>query len=479
MNVRYLYENKNYSNIFGCFFVIGLFFIIVSRDFLTEGMFFDGVLYSKIANNISTGACSFWHLMVTDTYGSTFSSHPPLAIWLQSLFYDVFGNSFLVEKIYSMTTLLVTMVLLLLVWKELGFSLKKFWFVLSLWLFVPTVMWCSTNNMLENTMGIFTLASVLMYLMCLKHSKPIRILFCFLSGIMLFLAFLCKGFTGLYPLVFPILYWLFMRKGKFIIACLDELIVLLGLVIPIVLTLAFSNDAYLFFEQYFKVQIVESLSDVQAGSSRFAILISFLNDMILPFVIAGLVLIVGKVRKTLTWNSNNISISLLFLSLALSGILPMMISLKQSRFYILTVFPLMAIAIGVLLLPTLESFSLSEKIKKIIAAVTVAVFVAAITINIYFFGRISRDQEMISDIHLLLSDIPEKSVVNVDDEILSDYQFCLYCARYHNVSVETGGSQEYKIVLLDNLQALPDSSYKIIMEGKKYALLGKGEFFLH
>lgn len=155
-----------------------------------------------------------------------------------------------------------------------------------------------------------------------------------------------------------------MRKGKFIIACLDELIVVLGLVIPIVLMLAFSTDAYLFFEQYVKVQIVDSLSDVQAGSSRFAILISFLNDMILPFVIAGLVLIVGKARKTLTWNSNNTRISFLFLSLTLSGILPMMISIKQSRFYILTVFPLMAVSLGALLLPTLESFSLSEKIKK-------------------------------------------------------------------------------------------------------------------
>lgn len=475
MKVRYLYENKNYSNIFGFLFVIGLFFIIVSKDFLTEGMFFDGVLYSKIANNISIGECSFWHLMVTDTYGSTFYSHPPLAIWLQSLFYDLFGNSFLVEKIYSMTTLVVTMVLLLFVWKELGFSLKKFWFVLSLWLFVPTVIWCSTNNMLENTMGIFTLASVLMYLICLKHNQPIRILFCFLSGTMLFLAFFCKGFTGLYPLVFPILYWLFMQKGEFIIACLDELIVVLGLVIPTMLLLFFSNDAYLFFEQYVQVQIVDSLSDVQTDGSRFDILINFFSDMILPFVIAGVVLIVGKVRKTLTWNSNNIRICLLFLSLALSGILPMMISIKQSRFYILTVFPLMAISIGAMLFPTLESFSLSEKIKKTIAAVVVAVFVAAITLNIYFFGRISRDQEMISDIHLLLSGIPEKSIVNVDDEILSDYQFCLYCARYHNVSVETGDSQQYKIVLLDNLQTLPYSSCRIVKEGAKYALLVKGE----
>lgn len=475
LNARYLYEDKDCLNIFGYIFVIGLFFIIVSKSFLTEGMFFDGVLYSKIANNISTGKCSFWQMMVTDTDGSAFYSHPPLALWLQSLFYDVFGNGFLVEKIYSMTTLVATIFLLLFVWRELGFLLKKFWFVLLLWLFVPTVTWCSTNNMLENTMGIFTLASILMYLISLKHNQLIRILFCFFSGTMLFLAFLCKGFTGLYPLVFPVLYWLFIRKGKFITACLDEFIVVLGLVIPAVLMLAISHNAYLFFEQYIKVQIVESLSAVQTDGSRFYILLSFFNDMILPFVIAGVVIIVGKVRKTLIWNKNNISISLLFLSLALSGVLPMIISLKQSRFYILTVFPLMAISIGALLLPTLESFSFSEKMRKIIAAVSVAIFVAAISLNVFFFGKIGRDEEMISDIHLLLSEIPEKNIVNVDEDVYYDYQFCLYCARYHDISVERGDNQKYKIVLLDHLQVLPDSSYRIVKGGVRYALLGKRE----
>lgn len=447
--------------LFGFLLVFGAFFIIVAKDFLTEGMFMDGLMYSAIAQNLSRDPESLWHLQIS-SHSELFYGHPPLAIWIQSLFYHIFGDHFWVDKLYSMSSIGLSAFVILFLWKELGFSMKQVWLTWLLWLSVPLVIWCSTNNLLENTMGIFVLLSVLFYLKSLKkHRYP----FCFLSGTMLCCSFMCKGLTGLYPLAFPLIYWFCLRPKKLLNVCGDLFLMLLGLLIPFALLLTLSSDAAQYFETYWQIQIVGSLSGIRCVNSRFNILLVMFSELLIPLIFFGLFILYFWKKEILTFNKGNTKIALAFSILALCGVLPIMVSMKQRDFYILTVFPFFALAMAALLTPALSVWTIPQITRKWIKSITAAVMMTAIGLNVYFFGKTSRDKELLSDIHLLLTEIPAHSTINMDDELGTNYSFMLYLARYKDVSTQTGKQEKLKVVLPEHCNDIKEDGYELVNTG--------------
>ncbi len=155
---------------------------MIAPSFLTEGMFLDGIIYSEIASNMAEGKGSFWDPCMNHILFPHFREHPPLALGLNSLFYRLFGNYLIVDKIYSVFTLLVTASLVICIWKRTANVSRLSWFPLLLWLLIPLVTWSSTNNVLENTMSIFVLLSVYMAIIGIqKHNDIFSILSGFLS----------------------------------------------------------------------------------------------------------------------------------------------------------------------------------------------------------------------------------------------------------------------------------------------------------
>lgn len=447
--------------------VIGIFFAIISGSFLTEGMFFDGLIYSTIAKSLSQGIGSFWNLCFSE--GRPFTVHPPLAMGLQSLFYRLLGDSFYVEKIYSVFTVILSSLILFRIWKELEMNVKNFWVVLLLWLLVPSVTWASTNNILENTMNIFVLLSVWAYLRSLKN---LRFLYCFLAGAMLFLAFLCKGFTGLYPLALPFFYWLFMQDRKFASAIQDTLLVLAGLAIVALLTFTISPYALQSIETYIKEQVLNSIDHIATKDSRFFILNSFLSDMIIPAIIVLVVFIIGKLKKTVTLDSRHKKLCCVFFALALSGVIPIMVSLKQSSFYIITVFPHTALALGCLMDSTLTDIQFGNKTTLVFRIVSASVFLMAIGLNIYFCGKVGRDKDMLADIHALLPALPEKTTVATSTSMRQNNQFWTYMEHYHGVYIGENDSQHLYYITTADDKAV-DSCYHYVETGAENYLLYK------
>ena len=455
---------------FPILFVIGIFFALISGSFLTEGMFFDGLIYSTIAKSLSQGIGSFWNLCFSE--GRPFIGHPPLAMGIQSLFYLLLGDSFYVEKIYSVFTVVLSAFILFHIWKELEMNVKNFWMVLLLWLLVPTVAWASTNNMLENSMNIFVLLSVWAYLRSLKKH---RFLYCFLSGVMLFLAFLCKGFTGLYPLALPFFYWLFMQDRKIISALQDTLLLLAGLAIVVLLTFTISSTALQSIETYIKEQVLNSIDHVTTKDSRFFILISFLSDLIIPAIIVFVVFIVGKLKKKVVMDRQHKRLCYVFFALALSGVIPIMVSLKQSSFYIITVFPYTALALGCLMDSTLTNIQFSDKTTMVFRVVSVSVFLLAIGLNIIFCGIVTRDKEMLTDIHAILPVLPERTTVATSTSMMQDYQFWAYMDRYQGIYIGGNDKQHLYYITMADDKAV-DSCYHYVETGaKNYFLYKKTE----
>ena len=458
---------KGIQNIFPICLVIGLFFLLISPSFLTDGMFIDGLWYATISKNMSEGVCSFWAPRLSETRWAW--GQPPMAFWLQSPFFLINKNLYM-AKIYSVLTYVCTSGIMYLVWKEIGGQLRHFWIVLLLWITVPLVYWGATNNVLENTMSIFVMLSILFYLKGLEKHRFICVI---LSGLMLSLAFLTKGFTGLYPLALPFIYYLCMRNQRLSAVFSDTLCMLVSLMLPLMFLYLLNPSAKHFFGMYMSEQVINSISNVQTVGNRFYIVLRFFEEIITPLVIVGIVVLVALKQKRLRMSVKRINLkcSVTFGLLALSGVIPMMISLKQSGFYLITVFPVFAIALGIALAPMLEDIAVSRRFNQIAKVFSFLVLMSAVTVNIYFAGREGRDKELIADVNLISEQIPENTIIGANKKLSDSWSMMAYFYFQKKISIDFEREHTY---LLCGTNAEPvDSEYTPIVKGKTLQLFQK------
>ena len=460
---------KQHPHVFPILFVVGLFFILISPHFLTDGMFLDGLWYATLSKNLADGLGSFWVPKLTQTYDAW--GQPPLAYLLESVFFH-FGKSLYVAKIYSVLTFVCTGFLMYLIWKEIGGKRENFWMVLLLWSITPLVIWCAPENILENTMGIFVLLSVLLYLISLRRN---RILNVFLSGVMLFLALLTKGFPGLYPLAFPIIHMLFVRKTSLLRALADTAIMLACVALPVATLYLFSPEAHHFTDMYMSEQVLASLKNWKTVNTRFDIVLRFFTEILLPMAITGLVLLVAWKQNLLrkAYENVNLKPAWALLVLVLAGVLPIMISLKQRGFYIVTVFPLFALAAGAAIEPALENIRTGHAFAKISRIISVIVLVVAVGINIFFAGKAGRDTEMLADIRLVSSQVPENTIMSADRTLYEKWSMPAYFYFQKKISLDFDGERPWHLGGVSSPP--PDSTYVPCAKGKELQLFHKSD----
>ncbi len=195
-------------------FVGALLAVLFVPWLFRQGMFWDGVVYGTISRNLAAGIGDAWHPTVTSTFLRHIREHPPLGFWLQAAYFWVFGDHFWVERVYSLTTLLVTGSVLLATWRWLlrdrPSASACCWLAAGLW--APFGMWCYRQNMLENTMGMFTALSVYAALRALDGRRGGAAFWSILAGLAITAAIMSKGPVGLFPAVTPAIAWLTLRR---------------------------------------------------------------------------------------------------------------------------------------------------------------------------------------------------------------------------------------------------------------------------
>lgn len=176
------------------------------------GMFMDGTIYAAISRNLAEGVGSMWAPHFSAGLFPVFHEHPPLVFWLQSLFFRLLGDSWLTERAYDLCVMLAAAGLMRVLW--LRITLERglvgiaayWWLPLLLWVVVPKWSWAYRNNVLENTMTVFCLLSVLLVLGALRASNARNaVLIAIAAAGTALLAFLAKGPVGLFVLASPVL----------------------------------------------------------------------------------------------------------------------------------------------------------------------------------------------------------------------------------------------------------------------------------
>lgn len=460
-------------------------------------MVLDGTAYSAIARNLANGNGSFWQPRYTATVHPLFFEHPPLVFGLQSLLFIIFGDSLLIERGYTLLTTVITGGLIVFIWRLLFKEDPKFkkysWLPLILWLILPINVWSYSNNLLENTMGIFTLAAIALMIKDIKISS---VLLPVGAGLMIFIAVFCKGPAGFFPAAFYLLVWLISKYISWRRAVLNSLLVIL---IPV---LAFSllflyPPAKNNLIHYISYQIIPSLKGdllFEDEPRRFFILkILFVYTIPLLFVTFA-VFIYGAFKKRLYLLRRNIvRWAILLILTGLSASVPLMITPKQNYNYLIPAIPYFSLGFGIIVAGILNASpgetrsekSVSGKTGMVLIIILLAGFPYALLqakrvkssqlINYkysilsdeikqcvcpYASERINREAELLSDIHIIGERLPRGTILSIPESLWECWHYHAYFARFYDISLDKNNLR--RLYLCEKGDKPPSEKYRLV-----------------
>ena len=439
--------------------------LLVLPGLLQEGMFLDGVLYAAVARNLAEGLGDFWHLHYTQTADNVFYGHPPLVFGLQALFFKIFGDHLFVERLYSLFTFILTAFAIHLAWKEIFYDKKEYrtisWLPLLLWAITPLVFWSYSNNMLENTVSVFTISAVYLLIKWIR-SPGYRLIM--LSGMLIFFGMLSKGPVALFPLAFlPLCF--FILKISLQRAALHT--VLLAAV-PVMLSagLFFIPEAKESLFNYFDLQVVRSIKgELELSEDRFYIIERLFSELIFAGIFCLLIYLLARIKKERPVTDKSLkSWSALMLLTGLSASLPILISPKQMGFYLVPSMPYLALGFAILTAPAMllliNRINPNAIFLKRFTRTSAVVFAASILLPFAFINKMSRDKMLIADVKTIGKVIPHDNVISASPQLSNNWRLYAYLARFYNISLDIQNQHEYFLTVKD--AEAPADEYKLV-----------------
>jgi len=450
-----------------------VFLCLLIPTLVQEGMFLDGVTYSAISKNMANGYGSFWNPHYTKILYSNFHEHPPLVFIIQSYFFKVFGDAFYTERIFSLFITILTVIGITLCWRLFTdkTELKEYdWLPILLWLSVPLVSWSYKNNLLENTMGVCTVFAVFFILKSLIESK---IIFLLLGSVLIVLAFLSKGFPGIFPIVVPMLFAFIYKPNKKTILY-SVYLFLFTAIISYLFSIVFpelTNNIACYFHQ----QLLPALNNQReiTTNNRFTIILNLVIELSFPIILLVYFVIRQRLknRKVVFFKDKK---SLIFLLIALSASIPLIISLKQRKFYLIPSIPFYILSISFFLAQflkeKLDNLSIST-LKWLKRASFIALSIVLI-LSAFQFGKFSRDEEKLTDIYAISRTIPEGTVISTTKDLWGDWSLVAYMSRIGNLSLDCDNKHEYLLIENKNIESSMLEEYeKMDLKLTKYVIL--------
>ena len=462
-------------------FTLAIFIGLIIPLLVQDGMFMDGVLYTAVAKNQAEGFGSFWYPIFADTWNKhgvhTFHEHPPLVFGIQSLFFKIFGTSIYVERFYSLLSAIITAWLIHINWKALFQNQKhliKFsWLPILFWIIIPICFWSFQNNMQENTMGIFTLAST--YFQLKFYFQKSKNKYLLLSGGFIFLASFCKGVPGFFPLAFPFLIWISHRKISFVNVIHHTTILSLS-VLGIYALLIFHEPARESLVFYFENRLMGRIDSDPTVGNRFYIIGRLFQELLPPLILGGLILFFSKLKsKTFHSSKADFKNAFLFSLIGFAGTLPLFLTMVQKGFYMVHALPYFGIAIALIIVPNLVVFFQNKSAKKnynnTFTILSTLLLIGVILFSSFQFGKYKRDKTMLHDVYLLKNILPKNAHITIEKSIHQDWGLKVYLMRTSGYSTSNTISYPYFLVEKKKKNFHLEGFKKMEIGLKKYNLL--------
>ena len=444
-----------------------LIFLLISPLF-REGLFLDGLTYAAIAKNMANNKGTLWQPFYTESLFFSFYEHPPLGLYLQSLFFKVLKNTRIVVGFYNLIHFLFSIFIIHQTLKHFitDASLKRIWILLFSWQFLALTIWTYKNNMLEVTFSSFILLCFFFLLKSISSSGTKRLFLYMLASSSMLFAFLTKGPVSLFPAGTIFLWYLIFKSKQMIKATCLSFYFLITLCLTSFIFFYFNPDALKNINEYLTIQLLSSLSGERGGLSwgidRFFILWSVISRLS-PLILITIILWQKKLI-----NKEHYKPSLFFLMIALLGTLPICLSPRQSGFYAIPAYFFYLLSFLCIATSALTELSSHIKTKQIYYTkkISIIIFISSI---IYFFSFINipnRNKELIHDLNILKKYIPKDTKFQISKKLKDDWGLHAYIALYLESSLFIQ-DQDF-LISYKNDRTVGHSTYKKIAPQTKY-----------
>jgi 4-amino-4-deoxy-L-arabinose transferase-like glycosyltransferase len=331
--------------------------------------------------------------------------------------------------------------------------------------------------MLENSLTLFTIAGVITaYVGLLKPKSTWNFLWGILSGCLISAAFLTKGFMGLFPLALPFIALLCFSNIK----KSSVLYTFLGMLFPLCLTAGyvyFNTDAHTFFSRYFNEQLLPSLTGLrERKDTRLYLVGKFFYEAIIPIVICFVLQL--SVKRNLKLNFSRKT--LFYLLIALSASLPLMISPKQSIWYLFPGFPFYAMALASAFAPAgieaEKALSNSNRKQIFIMVLALLITLGSCAAMVADRNNIRKEKRFHEDFTAQKLIIPEWETITVcPPSLIRNWSLNANMARIFKAKLTEETGHSYYLTEKDSLCPIPKGCIKIHPQDPKNYVLYKCE----
>lgn len=446
-----MFKHINYKVLSFWIISFSILTILTLPVLIQDGMFMDAVQYTAISRNMSIGFGNFWYPQLSYLNVAelpAFHEQPPLGFGIMAIFFKIFGDNPYVERFFVFLTLIISALLIAFLWKNIfrnDDSVKKLaWFPIVLWIIIPVCFWSFRNNVLENTMNIFTLLAVLFiyrYLSLENHN-----VFNMITGsVFIFCAAMTKGLPGLFPLALPFLYFVSTKRIKFRRMFLSSLIILTTLIVLFLLMFIIFPESKDSLSVYFLKRVLYRIDNDPTVQSRFYILGRLFLELLPLIIISTLTYLISRKKSFITPDKEKKSEILLWTFVGLSGSLPMMLTPVQKGFYLVPALAYFAIAAAIFNAGPIENFfgKIHQKYHKKIFILSLILFISVYIFSFLQIGKTSRDKEILEDIYIIGEQIPRQSIVTTTPELWQNWNVQCYFMRYFIISLDPGTEYDY------------------------------------
>jgi hypothetical protein len=458
---------NNTSNIkYFWFFTIGLILILIVSPLIQDGIFMDGMLYISVGKNLSEGIGTFWNQSFSQTCMFEYHEQPPLYGGLIALFFKIFGNSMYTERIFCFSFLVTTLYVIVKFWQQLQISpdqKNKAFLPILFFCSTPVVFWAYQNHVEETVMTLFDLLALyFIFKWCFKKESVFLNLL--LSAFFIVLATLTKGIQGLFPVISIALIWLSKPERKTIkIYLLNTIYLVSAFILFYTILFLVFTDAYLSFKKYFSIRLVNTFNHVGATTeNRFYLLNKLFTELIPSAAIIVIFYFLSKKNSNSTLQINSQKQEVRWLTLVgLSGSLPLMVTLEQRGFYLVTALPYFILSLSFFGSDYLTAIQLqSAKIKTGLRYFSIITLMIGISYSVYSIGKTKRDKELLHDVYLCKTFLTKGEIVGIPEAMWNDWNLQTYMVRYHYVSLSLAKNNHYFIIRKDLDKKLIPETYK-------------------
>lgn len=416
----------------GWLFVLGVASLLLLPCFLQRGMFLDGVTYAGIASMLSDGIGTYAQPFYTHYLGASFYEHLPLGFMIQSWCFDLFGQHYWVERLSCLILFGLTIPGLTFIWRDLGLDKRGANWPVLLFVSIPIVFWSYRENTLEVPMTFWAVWAIAL---SIRAAQSYRAAPAVAAGLLTLAAVSSKGPTGAFPLAAISLY--FMTIGKFEKRSLGVALVPVVTFVVVGSFLYQVDSIQIYVHKYLEQQLLPSLRGEREITSdhRYDILLDLLSEVAVPLGLAMLIYAVN--RRTDRLRQIDKRKALFLLLIGLSAALPLMISLKQRRFYLLPALPYFALSIAAISYPYVHALvaNLPSWSRRLSAILGLLLIVGSTIWMRLQAGSTMRDHELIHDCIALRDQVSEGDLISADHALCNQWIVHAYLARYTRVSL--------------------------------------------